>query len=180
MGTDFRELFVQNVKQHLERFVIGTFASCMDMVFIQQSVSLKTNIARWMYITPPIMMMPVSYTMTQELLGRHLGDRHLTYSLSSLAPAMIWGFFRQSWGRGIRMYIGIAFFTNFLKLNADVGGLLHRPDWLNPENLAGNWRYQKDSHFTSDPRLNQHSGSDFLRRNFGVEPNWKRFADEDE
>ena len=76
-------------------FVIGTFASCMDMVFIQQSVSLKTNIARWLYITPPIMMMPVSYTMTQELLGRHLGDRHLTYSLSSLAPAMIWGFFSE-------------------------------------------------------------------------------------
>ena len=76
-------------------FVIGTFASCMDMVFIQQSVSLKTNIARWLYITPPIMMMPVSYTMTQELLARQLGDRHLTYSLSSLAPAIIWGFFSK-------------------------------------------------------------------------------------
>ena len=83
------------LKSTWKGFVIGTFASCMDMVFIQQSVSLKTNITRFLYITPPIMMMPVSYTMTQELLARQLGDRHLTYTLSSFAPAIIWGFFSK-------------------------------------------------------------------------------------
>ena len=76
-------------------FAIGALASALDMVFITQSVSAKVNITRFLYITPPVMMMPISFTMTRELLDKQIGDCYTTYNLASLAPATIWGFFSK-------------------------------------------------------------------------------------
>ena len=76
-------------------FAIGTIASMLDMVFITQSVSMKTNLTRFLYITPPVMMLPISFTMTKELLEGQIGDCHSTYTLASLAPSTVWGFFRK-------------------------------------------------------------------------------------
>ena len=76
-------------------FAIGTIASMLDMVFITQSVSMKTNITRFLYITPPVMMLPISFTMTRELLEGQIGDCHSTYTLASLAPSIVWGFFSK-------------------------------------------------------------------------------------
>ena len=76
-------------------FAIGALASALDMVFITQSVSAKVNITRFLYITPPVMMMPISFTMTRELLDKQIGDCYTTYNLASLAPATVWGFFSK-------------------------------------------------------------------------------------
>merc|ERR1711878_34826 len=65
-------------------FAIGALASALDMVFITQSVSAKVNITRFLYITPPVMMMPISFTMTRELLDKQIGDCYTTYNLASL------------------------------------------------------------------------------------------------
>ena len=78
------------------------------------------------------------------------------------------------------MFIGIAIVANLCKMNADMGGLFLRGDWNKKEFMSGAWRYEKDTHFTTDPQIHRHSGSDFMRRNYGVEPTWKRFAEQDE
>ena len=81
---------------HEKILILGTIASIFDMVFVTQSVSLKTNITRWLYITPPVMMLPISFTMTREVMESVIGDCHTTYTVASLPPAVIWGFFRKS------------------------------------------------------------------------------------
>ena len=92
-----------------------------------------------------------------------------------ILPKILANISGQSWMKGTRMFIGIAILANFFKLNADSGGFLLRPDAHKKEFMTGGWRYEKDSHFTTDVHPQIHSGSDFLRRNYGVEPTWKRF-----
>ena len=100
-------LFAISIQSDLVYSLAGALGSALDCVFVTQSVSLKTNITRFLYITPPVMMMPISYVVAREALEGLIGDRHSAYTLASIPPAVIWSFFRNSPFKGFRMFLGI-------------------------------------------------------------------------
>ena len=73
----------------------GVLVSYVDIVFITQSVNLKTNVARFLYLTPPTMCIPMAYVTTREVLEHTVGDKLWTYTAAALPGAAIWGVFRK-------------------------------------------------------------------------------------
>merc|ERR1712010_383061 len=55
-------------------FLAGLCMSYVDCVFVTQSRNLRTNIARVLYLTPPVMTLPMAYITTREVLGSMYGE----------------------------------------------------------------------------------------------------------
>ena len=70
--------------------------SYVDCVFVTQSRNLRTNIARILYLTPPVMTLPMAYITTREVLGSMYGEEGVwTYAAAAVVPGCIWGAFSK-------------------------------------------------------------------------------------
>lgn len=79
-------------------FAVGCFFSYCDIMFFTQSISWKTNVARFLYITPPTTVLGPAYIVTREVTSGLVGqDKVWPYVASALAPAGLWGTFRKSY-----------------------------------------------------------------------------------
>ena len=77
-------------------FAVGCFFSYCDIMFFTQSISWKTNVARFLYITPPTTVLAPAYIVTREVVSGLAGQEKLwPYVASALAPAGLWGTFRK-------------------------------------------------------------------------------------
>ena len=78
-------------------FAVGCFFSYVDIMFFTQSISWKTNVARFLYITPPTTVLGPAYIVTREVTSGFAGQEKMwPYVASALAPAGLWGTFRKS------------------------------------------------------------------------------------
>ena len=74
----------------------GSLVSYCDVVFLTQSVNLTTNVARFLYLTPPTMSLPMAYITSREVLGTAYGHEKIwPYAAAAIPPAAIWGAFRK-------------------------------------------------------------------------------------
>lgn len=82
--------------------------------------------ARFLYLTPPVMAMPVSYVVSREVLAKTFGDEQNVktwpYVAASVAPAAVWGVFRNSFFTGLRMFGIVGTFTFVIKYVEDLSG----------------------------------------------------------
>ena len=70
--------------------------SYVDCVFVTQSRNMRTNIARILYLTPPVMTLPMAYITTREVLGSAYGEKGVwTYAAAAVVPGVIWGTFSK-------------------------------------------------------------------------------------
>ena len=69
--------------------------------------------------------------------------------------------------------MGIAFAANAFKANADWGGLLSF-DWGKKEEPGARIYFNEDN-VNLPFNTHTHSGNDWMRRKYDVEPTWKRF-----
>ena len=76
---------------------LGMAAAYADVIFITQSLSFKTNLARYLYIVPPITVLPASYLVSREMLSAMSKDENSLwpYIWAAAAPASIWTTFRK-------------------------------------------------------------------------------------
>jgi hypothetical protein len=89
----------------------GLVVSYVDLVFVTQSRNMRTNIARFLYLTPPVMTLPMAYITSREVLGSAFGeDKIWTYAAAAVPPGCIWGAFSKYF-----MYDGKKKFGIFLK-----------------------------------------------------------------
>lgn len=128
----FFGMLINDVNDKL--FFSGLFVSWMDAIYLTQSRSIKTTMARFLYLTPPVMALPVSYIVAREVLDKVPGDkgpneRWWPYLGASLAPAAIWGVFRNNFFIGMRMYFYIAGASLILKLGEELTGKEDRKIW---------------------------------------------------
>merc|ERR1719491_2795171 len=86
---------------------------------------MRTNIARILYLTPPVMTLPMAYITTREVLGSMYGEEEVwTYADAAVVPGCIWGSFRKRIRPGLVVFAGMAMYGVSQKANADMGGLL--------------------------------------------------------
>jgi len=106
-------------------FLAGLCVSYVDLVFVTQSRNMRTNIARILYLTPPVMTLPMAYITTREVLGSAYGEKGVwTYAAAAVVPGCIWGSFRKRIRPGLVVFAGMAFYGVSQKANADMGGIL--------------------------------------------------------
>jgi len=148
----------------------GVLVSYVDIVFITQSVNLKTNVARFLYLTPPTMCIPMAYVTTREVLEHTVGDKLWTYTAAALPGAAIWGVFRKNLRSGMAAFAFFAVFGGVCKMNADTSGLIYNTDGIGQEiwtrdrpNWLWNFRTGSKRHEEMDPG-----------------PYWKQFVTEEQ
>ena len=56
---------------------------------------MKTNVARAMYLIPPVMCVPMAYVTTREVLEHTMGDKLWTYGAAGIPGGLIWGSFSK-------------------------------------------------------------------------------------
>jgi len=148
-------------------FLAGMVVSYTDIVFVTQSVNLRTNIARILYLTPPVMTVPMSYVTTREVLEHTVGDKLWTYGVAAFPGAAIWGVFRKSVRAGATAFAFMAGFGGLAKANSDLGGQL----WNTNGTLAF-WDRDRPLHY-----WNLRTGTDRFDK-IDPGPYWKQFVDE--
>jgi len=148
-------------------FVIGLAVSYLDIVFITQSRNVRTNIARILYLTPPVMTLPMAYLTTREVLGTTFGENQVwTYAAAAVPPAAIWASFRKRFRSGVWVGLAFALYGVVQKSNEDLGGEIFgktKPDSFDKERPLGVWK-------------NRHSLQSWTEADPG--PYWKQFVDE--
>merc|ERR1712038_363314 len=87
-------------------FWLGMAAAYADVIFITQSLSFKTNLARYLYIVPPITVLPASYLVSREMLSAMTKDENSLwpYIWAAAAPASIWTTFRGRAHNTLKLY----------------------------------------------------------------------------
>lgn len=149
-------------------FLAGLVVSYVDLVFVTQSRNLRTNIARVLYLTPPVMTLPMAYITSRELLGSVYGeDKVWTYAAAAVPPGCIWAAFRKRARPGIVVFALMAFYGVTQKADEDLGGIL--------------WgRKVPQDYFDKDRPL----GAPFQRKSLeswsdaDPGPYWKQFVDD--
>jgi len=149
-------------------FIGGVAVSYFDILFVTQSLNMKTNVARAMYLIPPVMCVPMAYVTTREVLEHTMGDKLWTYGVAGIPGGLIWGSFRKSIRSGILAFSLMAAFGSICKMNADTGGFLegekiHRTWERNRGLNIWNYRTGTESFDKMDPG-----------------PYWKQFVTEDQ
>ena len=91
----------------MNSFKIFQFTGCalsyVDVMYVTQTVSTRTALARFLYITPPVTVIPPSYILAYQILTikddwkRHKNgvDKFWPYVAAAAAPAAIWASFRK-------------------------------------------------------------------------------------
>lgn len=108
--------------------LVGSGLAITDIMFISQIQGLRAQLARYLFVMPPYAAMPISYIATREVMQNFFGDTATVYFWSMVAPASIYGAFRNSIGSGVRLFMLTAWFPAAYKLNNDLGGLFHSYD----------------------------------------------------
>ena len=88
--------YVLDIQLYFTLISSGLCMSYVDCVFVTQSRNLRTNIARVLYLTPPVMTLPMAYITTREVLGSMYGEEGVwTYAAAAAVPGCIWGAFSK-------------------------------------------------------------------------------------
>jgi len=119
-------------------FWFGCALSYVDVMYVTQTVSTRTALARFLYITPPVAVIPPSYILAYQILTikddwkKHKNgvDKMWPYVAAAFAPAAIWATFRRHFIAGVAPFTIFAGYGVVNKLNEDTGGMF----------MGGNYR----------------------------------------
>ena len=93
---DTHKFYILDIQLHFTLISSGLAVSYVDLVFVTQSRNMRTNIARILYLTPPVMTLPMAYITTREVLGSAYGEKGVwTYAAAAVVPGCIWGSFSK-------------------------------------------------------------------------------------
>jgi len=152
-------------------FLVGCWASYLDIVFLTQSVNLTTNVARFLYITPPVTALPMAYITSREVLGAQFGhDKIWPYFFSGLAPGAIWGAFRKHFRSGVFAFGIFGIGGLIMKANEDMSGTMWNLDIDNGDQSF----FKRNKSF--DTFNKRHTFESWHEADPG--PYWKEFVDE--
>ena len=88
--------YILDIQLYFTLISSGLTMSYVDCVFVTQSRNMRTNIARILYLTPPVMTLPMAYITTREVLGSAYGEKGVwTYAAAAVVPGVIWGTFSK-------------------------------------------------------------------------------------
>ena len=88
--------YILDIQLYFTLISSGLTVSYVDCVFVTQSRNMRTNIARILYLTPPVMTLPMAYITTREVLGSAYGEKGVwTYAAAAVVPGCIWGTFSK-------------------------------------------------------------------------------------
>jgi len=107
-------------------FKVGTIMALNDIVNVNQIDANRARFARFCFIVPPYVAMGVSFICAREVLGNvSKGKEALwTYPAAMVAPAIIWGIFKNSFTHGVRFAFLGGLVGTCWKFNLDNGNVL--------------------------------------------------------
>jgi len=129
--------FLENLRWGaVKGFQIGTVLAVNDIITVNAIDANRARFARYCFIVPPYIAMGVSWVCARELLGNLSKEKNAlwSYPAAMLAPATIWGIFRNSFERGARVAV--------------FGGM-----------AAAAWKWNKDNGEVMDPSHSSFSGN---------------------
>jgi len=126
-------------------FMVGTALAMNDIINVNSIDANRARFFRYCFIVPPYIAMGVSWVCARELLGNvsKEKDAQWSYPVAMLAPAAIWGIFKNSFERGARVAIFGGGAAWLWKYNKDVGDAF-QPDKNASSSFQYGWQTSKD------------------------------------
>ena len=104
-------------------FIGGLALSYVDVIFMSGAVTISGHLARFLYLTPPVMAVPVTYLVSKEALTSVTGkDGIFTYTFAAIPPSLLWGAFRNSAKATFLPFAFLASIGIWSKMNEESGG----------------------------------------------------------
>lgn len=175
---------------------IGSLFAANDIIVVNNIDAPKARFARCCYVIPPYVGMAVSFVAAREALGNISREKNApwTYPAAVLAPASIWGIFRNGLDHGIRFAVFGGIVAAVYKWNIDHGGmLLPKGSSFSAQPFYQIWgnKYQDYDHEKGDHRPQSFWGQGWRGWPFKVEdynnwwtpreePTWKKHVSPEE
>lgn len=122
--------FLDNVRiVGTKSFLFGTAYAANDIIVLNRIDAPRAQLARYFFVMPPFIAIGLTYISAREILGNLSTKKNdtWTYGVATLAPATIWGIFKNSVLSGTRFFMFGAIFAIAYKTNKDVGDLGGNP-----------------------------------------------------
>lgn len=102
---------------------VGTVVALNDIVNVNAIDATRARFARFCFIVPPYPAMTVSFVCAREVFANISKEKDAlwTYPAAALAPATVWGIFKNNFQSGFRFAALWGFFAAAWKFNTDTG-----------------------------------------------------------